>query len=182
MCDAFLHNRLYGYFFEDEISRKKFLTSFMRFRLKYGIEKGKVFVSDDCESVIILINPHQKMSVIDMIRYGGMKAIFACSKSQRKKIMSFNAFADAQTEKNIEQPYWHISPICVSQKKQGQGYGYALMQYSLDFMKSYSHQCYLETQDPKNVAFYQKHGFQAVADVKFPDADIRNYSMVYSKG
>lgn len=179
MCDAFLEDGLYKYFIEDEIQRMNFLKQFMKFRLSFGLKKGKVFVSEDCEGVVILIKPNKKMSIVDLIRCGGMKAILTCDSAQRKKIMNFNSFVDAHTHKNIKQPYWHISPICVSTQKQGNGYGSALIQYSLDYIKDEC-PCFLETQHPRNVSFYKKCGFQLVSDVKLPDVNIRNYAMIYS--
>lgn len=180
MCDAFSKDRLYEYFIEDPAQRQKFLNTFMRFRLKFGVKKGKVFVTDDVEGAIILIKPNQSMSMVDLIRYGGMKAMLSCSSAQRKRIMAFNTFADAQAAQHMKQPYWHISPMCVSSQKQGQGYGSALLDHGLHFITSEPYPCYLETQDPKNILFYQAHGFQALSDVPVPDSDLRNYSMLYA--
>lgn len=180
MCDAFKADRLYEYFIEDPAQRQKFLNIFMQFRLKFGVKKGTVFVTDDVEGAIILIKPGQSMSVADLIRYGGMKAMLSCSNAQRKRIMAFNTFADAQAAQHMKQPYWHISPLCVSSQKQGQGYGSALLDHGLHYIASGPYSCYLETQDPQNIPFYQTHGFRTLSDVPVPDSDLSNHSMVYT--
>lgn len=100
MCRAFKADPLYSYFIEDEKTRDEFLKLFMSFRLKYGIKHGKVFVSDDGKGVAIWIKPNHKMSPVNLIMCGGLKAMKSCTKSQRQRIMTFNNFP-TKCAKNI---------------------------------------------------------------------------------
>ncbi len=180
MCDAFSSDSLYSYFIEDEEERKKFVQQFMKFRLKFGIKKGKVFVTDDCNCLLILIMPNQEMKPGDLLTLGGMAAMMHCSKEQRNRIVSFNALADKQKEKMISQPYWHISPICVETSVQGNGYGSALMNYAVKYMNN-EYPCYLETQSSRNIHFYGKFGFQETEKICVPDSELISYSMILNK-
>lgn len=180
MCDAFSSDRLYEYFIEDPAQRQNFLNLFMKFRLRFGVKKGQVFVTDDVEGVIILLRPNKTMSPADLIWYGCLKAMLSCGSAQRKRIMAFNTFADTQAAGQMSQPYWHISPMCVSPRAQGQGRGSALLRHGLHYIASGPYPCYLETQNPQNIPFYQTHGFRTLSDVPVPDSNIRNHSMVYA--
>lgn len=178
MCDAFQDDVLYTCFIEDKSARIEFLKKFMKFRLKVGLKKGTVFVSDDGEGVLVLLAPNKGMNLMDLIQCGGIAAILRCNKLQRTKISEFNTFAETQAKKTIKQPYWHISPICVSHQAQGKGYGAALMNHALQYIKQGS-PCYLETQNPENLSFYKKYGFIECSDDAWLDTGIRNFSMVY---
>ncbi len=56
--------------------------------------------------------------------------------------------------------HWYLYAIGVEPKLQGQGYGSRLMRQVLDRVDTDKQRCYLETDKPEDVAFYQKHGFQ----------------------
>lgn len=179
MCEAFIDDKLYKFFIEDEIERGNFLKKFMKFRLTFGIKKGKVCVSDDCKSVAIWILPNKEMTPIDLVLCGGLSAILSCKPNQRKRITDFNSFADEEKVKSLAQPFWHLSPICVSPKLQGQGYGKALIKHGLETIEASSQPCYIETQSKKNVSIYEKYGFKCLRSNKVPTTEITTYAMVY---
>jgi GNAT superfamily N-acetyltransferase len=58
-----------------------------------------------------------------------------------------------------EEPHVHLGPIGVAPEAQGQGFGAALMQRYLAYLKQEHAAGYLETDRPENVEFYKKFGF-----------------------
>jgi GNAT superfamily N-acetyltransferase len=58
-----------------------------------------------------------------------------------------------------EEPHVHLGPIGVAPDAQGQGIGTALMYRYIEHLKQERSAGYLETDSPKNVAFYKKFGF-----------------------
>jgi GNAT superfamily N-acetyltransferase len=57
--------------------------------------------------------------------------------------------------------------------RQGQGFGRALLRPVLDRADAEGLPCYLETAQPGNVAFYQKLGFDIIADMVEPRSGLR---------
>jgi GNAT superfamily N-acetyltransferase len=67
---------------------------------------------------------------------------------------------------DLPEPHWHLGPVAVDAHLRGQGIGRALMaEYCarLDRMNAVG---YLETDKPGNVAFYEKFGFETVAEAQ----------------
>lgn len=178
MAEAFAQDPLYRFFIEEELVREKFLKKFMMFRLRYGMKKGKVFVSEDCKSVAIWILPDREMTPGDLVFQGGLAAMLCCGKEERKRIMDFNAFADQQAACCIRRPFWHLSPICVAPAFQGQGYGKALLTHGLSWVDADHLPCYLETQCAKNVKIYEACGFHTMLEANIPGAEQIHYAMV----
>lgn len=65
------------------------------------------------------------------------------------------------------QPHWHLGPIAVLPKHQGQGVGSAMLVWFCDRADAKDQMAYLETDKHSNVEFYSKHGFSVTdkADV-----------------
>jgi ribosomal protein S18 acetylase RimI-like enzyme len=60
------------------------------------------------------------------------------------------------------QPFWHVGPVAVDVHLQRKGIGSALMRAFCERMDKQGSLAYLETDKPKNVAFYRKFGFEVV--------------------
>lgn len=72
MAGAFAADPLYRYFIADEEARLAFLSGFMRFRLRYGVRRGTVFVTDDQKVVAVWLPPGMEMGPLDVLRNGGI--------------------------------------------------------------------------------------------------------------
>lgn len=63
-------------------------------------------------------------------------------------------------------PHWHLAIIGTDPICQGQGYGSALLAHTLAICDQQQEQVYLEATNPRNVALYQKHGFEVLGTVQ----------------
>jgi len=63
---------------------------------------------------------------------------------------------------------WYLSIVGVTPSAQGQGLGKRLLEPTLAEADAAGADCYLETFDPRNPAFYQRLGFSAVASHSEP--------------
>ena len=61
-----------------------------------------------------------------------------------------------------KKPHWHIDPIGVFPKYQGQGVGSKLLAYYCEKVDSHDMPAYHETDQPQNVRFYQKFGYKVI--------------------
>ena len=67
------------------------------------------------------------------------------------------------------EPHWYLPFIGVDPLHQGRGYGSALLRTSLGRCDRERLPAYLEASSPRNRALYERHGFEAVAEVRVAD-------------
>ena len=65
-----------------------------------------------------------------------------------------------------EGPHWYLPLIGVEPSRQGQGLGSALLRASLSRCDADGLPAYLESSNPKNQPLYERHGFQAIGEIK----------------
>jgi len=76
---------------------------------------------------------------------------------------------------DLVEPHWHLGPVAVDLPLQGQGIGSALMEEYCARLDHLAAVGYLETDNAKNVAFYEKFGFETVG--KAPVLETPNWFM-----
>ena len=68
-----------------------------------------------------------------------------------------------------EEDVWLLDVLGVDPTVQGRGLGRLLVQHGLDVATAAHLPAYLETGNPRNVAYYEQLGFRVVADADPPD-------------
>jgi GNAT superfamily N-acetyltransferase/quercetin dioxygenase-like cupin family protein len=63
-------------------------------------------------------------------------------------------------------PHWHFGPIGVDPDSQRQGVGRVLMEHYCSALDHAAVPGYLETDEPNNVAFYRRFGFEVVSEAQ----------------
>lgn len=64
------------------------------------------------------------------------------------------------------EPHWYLAMIGVDPARQGQGHGNALMACALAQCDRDQAPAYLESSNPRNVPFYQRHGFEPLGAIQ----------------
>lgn len=67
-------------------------------------------------------------------------------------------------------PHWYLPFIGVDVPRQGRGLGSALLRHALEQIDQEHRPAYLETANPRNIALYQRHGFELVGRIEGPSA------------
>jgi len=67
-------------------------------------------------------------------------------------------------------PHWYLVWLGVDACRQGEGLGALLIQHTLRKVDEAGLPAYLESPNPKNIAFYQRHGFEVVGRTETPTA------------
>ena len=68
------------------------------------------------------------------------------------------------------EPHWHLPLIGVDPASQGRGIGAALQRRVLDQCDRQHVLAYLEATSPRNVPFYERHGFEALGSIQVADS------------
>ncbi|HEY5032280.1 MAG TPA: GNAT family N-acetyltransferase [Actinomycetes bacterium] len=67
-------------------------------------------------------------------------------------------------------PHWYLPWFGVDCNVQGQGFGSRLMRPCLDIVDQEHLPAYLDSTNPSNVAFYQRHGFEVTGQWRSGDS------------
>ena len=83
------------------------------------------------------------------------------------------SYAEELHKNDMPEPHWYTMVLGVDPELQGHGYGPALMHPVFERSSIEGTPIYLETAQPKNVAFYEKLGFRVLRDVIEPSSGVR---------
>jgi ribosomal protein S18 acetylase RimI-like enzyme len=64
-----------------------------------------------------------------------------------------------------DEPHWYLSMIGVDAAHQGQGLGARLLEVGLEHCDREGALAYLESSNPANLSFYERHGFEILAEI-----------------
>ena len=65
-----------------------------------------------------------------------------------------------------EEPHWYLPLIGIDPSRQGRGYGAALLKYGLALCDRDAIPAYLDSTNPRNNSFYQRHGFELLGVIQ----------------
>ena len=95
----------------------------------------------------------------------------------RRRAMGVFDYTERLHQRAMPGPHWYLMALGVAPASQGQGIGSSLIQPVLAQADAAGLPCYLETETKRNVAFYQKHGFEALTAEKPPRHDLMLWTM-----
>ncbi|MBI9113667.1 GNAT family N-acetyltransferase [Sanguibacter suaedae] len=138
---------------------------------RVGMVHGRVWVADEGRAVAVWAVPDQDPSpaLVELapilVELSGDRAAVAAS-------------ADAAVEPHRpEGPAWFLQTVATAPEAQGKGLGTAVLLPGIEEAESAGFPAYLETSDVANVRFYERLGFEIIADVRLPDDGPRTWCM-----
>lgn len=65
-----------------------------------------------------------------------------------------------------KEPHWYLATLGVDVKAQGKGLGSILMKHALTRIDREHKVAYLESSNPRNIPFYERHGFEVIGRIQ----------------
>jgi ribosomal protein S18 acetylase RimI-like enzyme len=156
---AFSTDPMFTWVFPDPATRPAALQRFMRLPLEYGLRYGRVTTSHDAKAACVWIPPGPGITIPRMIRSGMLGVAFRTGFGPFGKFMIANETMDKIHKTRVAEPHWYLMVVGVDPERQSQGVGSAIVREGLGFADRDSTPCYLETSEPRNLAFYERLGF-----------------------
>ena len=181
---AFHDDPLFGlHFYPNESKRKKKLPFTMNIFLKYGLRYGEVYAtSSNVEGVAIWVkSPNDHMTMWRSFRCGGLSYYVKVRGKAIKIQMSADEFITSIRKRVAPSNYWNLKLIGVEPSYQGKGFGGILLKAMLKQIDRESLPCYLETENEKNISFYQRYGFKVRDESQIPDSKVINWALLREK-
>lgn len=174
LSQAFHGDPLQSYTFPDPDERRRRSPAHFSAILKYGLLAGQVFTGVEPGSGAAIWIPPGSDGTPEMAEASGLtrlpETIGADAAGRFGRMVDY---AEALHHRDMAAPHWYVMVLGVAPAFQGQGYGRALLQPMLERAELDGVPCYLETTQPKNVAFYQRLGFDVLVEDVEPESGLR---------
>ena len=161
---AFMDDSLIGWVFPDPATRARRLRRLNRVPLEYGLRYGYVRQSDKGRCVAIWIPPGVPMSPGRMVRCGMLAVPLRTGLRPLARFGGANGVMDKIHKRHMSGPHWELLIVGVDPALQGRGRGSALVRDGLARADESGLPCYLNTNTPANVPFYERLGFSVLEE------------------
>jgi ribosomal protein S18 acetylase RimI-like enzyme len=89
------------------------------------------------------------------------------------RFFSALAAADPYHRRDVDPVHWWVMVLGVAPEAQGRGLARSLLEPVMERAEAAGQPCYLETANPKNIAFYERFGFRRIAEILEPASGLK---------
>jgi len=155
---AFYDDPLMMYLMPSDARRTRVMTYVMRCAVRMAYPEGESYILDTPDNGAALFLPPERRKVPAARIFG---AILPDSwRFGFGPIARYVAVTKEFEAKHPPEQHWYLAALGVEPDRQGQGLGGRLISTVLRHAEAEGTTVYLETNKPRNVVFYQKHGFR----------------------
>ncbi|MBC8163790.1 MAG: GNAT family N-acetyltransferase [Roseiflexaceae bacterium] len=167
---AFADDPMFTYIFPDSALRPKLLGRFMTAALRYGSLFGTVSTTTDNAGSAIWLVPNQTtVTPVRMLRSGMAALPVTIGVAAFRRFLQVVDYGDRVHSEIVREPHWYLLNLAVDPPRQRQGIASALIAPVLARADRDQQPCYLETNNPSNLPFYTKHGFEVAHTGQVPN-------------
>jgi ribosomal protein S18 acetylase RimI-like enzyme len=161
---AFQDDPFFGWLFPDPQVRSRGLSRLNRVPLEYGLRRGYAWQTDAGKGVAVWVPPGQAMTLGRIARSKSILVPLGFGPASMTGLIRANRAMDALHRRSVRGPHWYLVIVGVDPELQGRGRGSVLLDHGIAHADVSGAPCYLETSDPANIAFYERHGFVVVQE------------------
>ena len=140
----------------------QYLTNFPKFVRAFGgkaFEQNTAYYIDGYSSAALWLEPGVEPDEDTLI------ALLQHSVPEQEQENVFAVF-EQMGNYHPSEPHWYLPLIGVEPTQQRQGYGSALMKHALLSCDRDNKLAYLESSNPDNIPFYERHGFELLGTIQ----------------
>jgi len=179
MGKAFLNDPFLCYLVPDEQKRARVTPEFVAIVVRYCFHYGQVWTVPSVAGVACWLTPGKTSpSFWGMMRTGMLTMPLQFGWAGFQRFSGVINYTEQLHKQFAVEPHWYLWGLGVEPVQQGRGLGGQLIQPVLALADEARQPCYLETQNERNLPFYQRHGFAVMSDGVVPGSDFRVWAMV----
>jgi ribosomal protein S18 acetylase RimI-like enzyme len=158
---AFATDPAFRYWWRDAASYLSTWAGFAYAMGERGFDSDTVFTTGAFEAVSFWLPPgiEPDPAQLESLDLGGSDEDEQISQELRAEQQRFHP----------DEPHWYLWLIGVDPALQGKGLGSALLKHTLLTCDERQEIAFLECSDPRNINFYERHGFDVIGEVQVRD-------------
>ena len=173
--EAYVNDPVYRFACRNEKIRKRFIYHFILLRLKSSIKKDIFYFDEEKRGLLILREAHYDYTMWQFLKCPNWVFLVLYWPITLKTLL---AYSHLDNKDIFDENTYIVSPVFVSKEHQGKGIATKLLNMGIEDMRSKGKKIGLETQNPDNVAFYERFGFKTVKHEFYKLEKINNYYML----
>lgn len=165
LADAFENDPVMRWYIPDDTRYRRQASRMFSWYVRRRIRYGAAFCTADLRSVVLWDDPdHVNMTVSERLSEAAMSTVVFGS------IVGRAARGAALLKAHHPQfPHWYLHMMGVAPELRGRGVGSLLLQAVLTRCDREGTRAYLEASSPRKPPLYERHGFEVVEEVRFPE-------------
>lgn len=143
-------------------SPQQYLEHFPDFIRTFGskaFEQRSVYYTDNYSGAAFWLSPQSEPDTDAVAMY------IQQTTSEQQQTEIFAMFEQIDNY-HPHEPHWYLAILGIEPTQQNQGYGSALIEHKLEECDRQGIIAYLESSNPKNIPFYQRHGFKIIGEIQ----------------
>ena len=177
---AFQDDPLMVYLAPNAFRRARLLPSLFRIVLHYCLRYGVIYTTPDLAGVACCLPPGQTSLTIDRLARIGLRHRPGWpGPAGLWRSLYSSRFTDKLHNQTAPGAHWYLWVLGTEPHEQGHGVGGSFLQTIIQQASAQHLPCYLETENPRNVGFYQRHGFRLVSEVGVKHSALHIYAMLW---
>ena len=183
LARAFHDDPLQIYTLPDPAERAALSPALFAAALRYGLLFGEVITTARAPvGAAIWLGPDgwditpERAAAAGFDRLGG-----EIGEDATERFFSALAAGEPYHRSAVPPAHWYVMVVGIAPEAQGKGLGRALLQPMIDRADAAGEPCYLETANPANVTFYERLGFDRVAEIVEPRSGLRFWTFRHSR-
>lgn len=174
--EAFMEDPVYKYVTKKEKTRKKVIYHRILSRLYISRETDLFYFDEEDRGLLVLRHVNDEYKPEMFMKVPNYKEMFFVI----PHLIKFSGVTGHfDNKKYMDENTYIVSPIFVAKEHQGKGVGLKLLERAKKDMAEKGFKLGLDTQNPDNVAFYEKAGFKVLKHEFYDKEQVDNYYMVW---
>lgn len=175
LARSFFGDRIVRYMFPDESERARLLPWHFTAFVRYGYLFGEIYsTASQTEGVAIWFPPGETELTPERLAKAGLdEAPEVLGAEPWERFTTVIDYLERFHQRDVEPRHWYLPLLGIDPSQQGRGLGSKLLAPVLARADAEMLPCYLETVEPRNVPFYQRHGFAVITEGVEPRSGVR---------
>lgn len=174
LTESFAENPSVNYVVKQDKKRMARIASLMEYSYFQGKVGGDLFYNAQEFACAIVIDPEKRKPFFKSV-WWDLKLVFQCIGIRNvRKVLKRQKLIKLHHPSSNHVHLWYIG---VDPTHQGKGFGSTLLTEIIKAYKSKGKHIILETSNPKNFPFYERHGFTCVAELTDFKSPLRVYEL-----